>query len=114
MKKLLTLIACLLFGAAQAACLPAQFKGGTGSQMVVSYNKQGAWAGWWCPGAPLPYVAVITNQYLASIAMQRVVSAWLVNPSVDDLVFGSDPHADAALRAVWVLERAKLDAVKPK
>ena len=47
-------------------------------------------------------------------AMQRVVSAWLVNPSVDDLVFGADPHADAKLRAVWVPEVAKLDAVKPK
>ena len=46
--------------------------------------------------------------------MQRVVSAWLVNPSVDDLVFGADPHADAKLRAVWVPEVAKLDAVKPK
>lgn len=53
-------------------------------------------------------------EHLKNVAMQRVVSAWLVNPSVDDLVFGSDPHADAKLRAVWVPERAKLDAVKPK
>ena len=42
-------------------------------------------------------------EHLKNVAMQRVVSAWLVNPSVDDLVFGSDPHADAKLRAVWCL-----------
>lgn len=36
------LLAALLCGNAQAACLPAQLKGGTGSEMVVSYNKQGA------------------------------------------------------------------------
>ena len=110
----LILLAALLCGAAQAACLPAQLQGGTGSPMVVSYNKQGAWAGWWCPGASLPYVAVVTTKYLTNVAMQRVVTAWLVNPSLDDLVFGSDPHTDPALRAAWVPERAKLDAVKPK
>jgi len=110
----LILLAALFCGTAQAACLPAQISGGTGSEMVVSYNKQGAWAGWWCPGASLPYVAVVTTEHLKNVAMQRVVSAWLVNPSVDDLVFGPDPHTDAKLRAVWVPERAKLDAVKPK
>jgi hypothetical protein len=110
----LILLAALLCSAAQAACLPAQLQGGTGSPMVVSYNKQGAWAGWWCPGASLPYVAVVTADNLRNVAMQRVVTAWLMFPSTSDLAFGSDPHTDAALRAVWVPERAKLDAVKPK
>lgn len=114
MNRPIILLDALLCGSAQATCLPAQFNGGTGSEMVVSYNKQGAWAGWWCPGESQPYVAAVTTKYLANIAAQRMVADWLMFPSVADLDFGTNPQTDPALLAVWVPERSKLDAVKPK
>jgi hypothetical protein len=97
-------------------CLPSQI-GGTGSRFVQSFNSLGAWAGFWCKdeqGVWTPRVVAITKQYTDNVTAWKTVSAFMQNPQAKLLTFGADPFTDAPLRAVWVPEVAKLDAVKPK
>lgn len=94
-----------------AECLPSTL-GGAGSQAVVSSNTKGDWAGWWCPGSDVPYIAACPRAVCSLVGSKRAVASWLSGPKVEGLTFGKNPHTDAALRAVWVPERAKLDALK--
>lgn len=97
-------------------CLPSQL-GGTGSRFVQSFNSLGAWAGYWCKddqGIWNARVVAITKQYTDNVTVWKTVSAFVQNPQAKLLTFGADPFTDATLRAVWVPEVAKLDAVKPK
>jgi hypothetical protein len=78
---------------------------------AVSQNPRGCWAGWICPNGKA-YVAAATKQQCSLVGVQRAVAAWLRNPEVNTLAFGSNPHADPALLAVWEPERAMLDALR--
>lgn len=111
-------IALALMGQAHASCVPANL-GGTGSRLVYAENGAGCWVGWWCPSgdpqerwAKTPYIAAAVKSKCGLVGTRRELWAWVQKPSVAALKFGADPHTDAALRAVWWPERAKLDAVR--
>lgn len=106
MKHLATLTLALA-GAAHAACLPPAL-----DKIAAGSNPRGDWVGWWCPNGH-PYVAACLKSTCSLVGSKRAVATWLGNPSLDALTFGRDPHTDAAIRAVWAPERAKLDALKP-
>lgn len=94
-------------------CLPSDL-GGTGSVLIKSDNPRGCWAGWWCPGYDVPYVAAARRSICDGNVVKAVAAEWLSSPDIDALVFGQDPHSYQALLDIWVPERAKLDAVRPK
>lgn len=105
------LMAVFFRPAFSAECLPRTL-GGAGSQAVISSNSKGDWAGWWCPGSSTPYIAACPKSVCSLVGSKRAVAAWMSRPTAEGLTFGKNPHTDPALLAVWVPERAKLDAVK--
>lgn len=111
MKHLITTIALMLVAStAQAACLPPLNTATLTPKWVVSDNARGCWAGWYC-GSSL-YIAAATKQQCSLVGVKRATAAWLTDPTTQALTFGTNPHTDPILKAVWEPERAKLDAIK--
>lgn len=107
MRALIISALLLPFGA-QADCLPPSL-----FSIVTSSNTKGDWAGWWCEGQELPYIVACPKAICTLVGSKRAVAAWINSPSLPALRFGANPHTDPALMAVWVPERALLDAIKP-
>ena len=111
MKKRMILSMMLAAASINAACLPPSL-----GQIATGSNPRGDWVGWWCraeSGHVYPYVAACLKSTCSLVGSKRSVSAWLNHPTLDTLVFGSNPNTDAALLAVWAPDRSLLDAVKP-
>lgn len=105
-------LAPILAQAAAPSCLPSNV-GGSGTAWVGNVNQAGMWVGWWCSRTEVYVAACTRSTCLGSLAAHRLIALWLQSPGTDDLLFGSDPFSDAALRAVWVPDAKMLDAVRP-
>ena len=105
-------LAPILAQASAPSCLPSNV-GGSGTAWVGNVNQVGMWVGWWCSSTEVYVAACTRSMCLGSLAAHRLIALWLQSPGTDDLLFGSDPFSDAALRAVWVPDAKMLDAVRP-
>lgn len=97
---------------AAALCLPPISPVTHMPKWVVEDNPRGCWAGWWCPGAATPYIAAATKQQCSLVGVKRAAAAWLSDPDAAALKFGTDPHTDPALLAVWKPDEKLLEAVR--
>lgn len=102
-------LACVVFAAQAAPCLPKQL-GGTGSMALVASPTNGAFAAWRC-GTQTVVVACVTRE-CGLVGAKRAVAAWLSAPDASKLTFGKDPHKDPALLAVWKPYKAQIDTLK--
>lgn len=111
-RSMLALAAALLAtSAAQAFCLPPTHNGMP--QIAASQNAKGCWAGWWC-SRERSYVIAATKQQCNLVGNKRAVAEWVMSPDPQRLPTGTDMLKHPTLKAIWVPERAKLDALRPK
>ena len=104
-------LACALFSAQAAPCLPKQL-GGTGSQALVASPSNGQFAAWNCPGQAKPHIVACVTRECGLVGAKRAVASWLSAPDASKLTFGKDPHTDISLRAVWMPYEAQIKALK--
>ena len=115
----LALLACLTT-AAQAAtfdCLPSNLGGG-GSKALVKSTTRGDFAAWYCPGKPLPNLAVCTKATCSLVGTKRAVAMLVSNPSLQGLneamkPYSADVWRDPALVDVWAPHINEIRALVP-
>lgn len=111
--RMAAVVACMsIEGRAAAQCLPPINAATHMPKWVVAENPRGCWVGWWCPDATQPYIAAATKKQCSLVGVKRAAAAWLSDPDAAALKFGSDPHTDPALLAVWKPDEKLLEAVR--
>lgn len=86
-------------------CMPSNLGGG-GSKALVKSTTRGDFAAWYCPGKPLPNLAVCAKATCSLVGTKRAVAALVSNPTLSGLneamrPYSADVWRDPALVSVW-------------
>ena len=115
----LVVIACLATAAHAGTfdCLPSNL-GGAGTKALVKSTTRGDFAAWYCPGKPLPNLAVCAKATCSLVGTKRAVAALVSNPSLQGLneamkPYSADVWRDPALVEVWAPYIDEIRALVP-
>jgi len=98
-------------------CLPSNL-GGAGTKALVKSTPRGDFAAWYCPGKPLPNIAVCAKATCSLVGTKRAVATLVSNPTLSGLneamkPYSADVWRDPALVSVWEPHIAEIRKLAP-